>query len=283
MGLFGEVKCGRCDRRYSAVRRRCPYCGARRRTGKYDRGSGRGQMIAGLVILGAIIITVVVLIAVSLRSREPAPSPSPTLPSSSGPVTVTPSPTATPKPTTTPAPTPATTPTPTVAPTVTSVTLDRDDFTLFKIGEQWTLTATVVPANTGAKVKWTSLDPKVATVDENGVVTAVGGGTTTVVAEVGGKKAECIVRVTATAVTPDAQGNVPELSHTDVTLDAGTKESFRLTVEGTAATPIYYSDDYNVASVATNGVVTAVSEGIATIYVTVGDTVLECTVRVIRR
>ena len=281
MGLFGEVKCGRCDRRYSAIRGRCPYCGARKRTGKCDRGGGRGQMIVGLVILAIIIIAVVVLIVLNLKSKDPAPSPSPTLPSSTGPVTVTssPKPTTSPKPTETP--TPTQTPTPT--PKVTSVTLNREDFTLFFIGEQWTMTATVVPANTGLKVKWTSLDPDVAKIDEKGVVTAVGGGTTTIVAEVGGVTAECIVRVTATSVTPDPQGNIPKLSHTDVTLDAGTGESFRLTVEGTAETPVYYSEDYGIASVASNGEVTAVSEGVVSIYVTVGETVLECIVRVIRR
>jgi uncharacterized protein YjdB len=163
------------------------------------------------------------------------------------------------------------------------VTLNREDFTLFSIGEQWTMTAVVLPANTGLKVKWTSLDTDVATVDDKGVVTAVGGGTTTIVAEVGGVTAECIVRVNATAITPDPSGNIPTLSHTDVTLDAGTKESFRLTVEGTAATPIYYSENYNIASVASNGEVTAVSEGVVSIYVTVGDKTLVCLVRVINR
>jgi len=68
MGLFGDVKCGRCDRRYSALRGRCPYCGARRRTGKNDRGGGRGRLIAGLVLLAVIIIAVIVLIFMSLNS-----------------------------------------------------------------------------------------------------------------------------------------------------------------------------------------------------------------------
>jgi uncharacterized protein YjdB len=54
-------------------------------------------------------------------------------------------------------------------------------------------------------------------------------------------------------------------------------------VEGTAETPVYYSEDYGIASVASNGEVTAVSEGVVSIYVTVGETVLECIVRVIRR
>jgi len=188
-------------------------------------------------------------------------------------------PTATPKPTPTPIPTP--TPTPTAK--ITSVTLNREDFTLSSIGDKWTMEATVVPANSGLKVKWTSLDTSVVTIDQDGVVTAVGGGYTSVVAEIGGVTAECIVRVTAEALTPDASGNIPTLSHTDVTLDAGSKESFRLTVEGTAATPIYYSENYNIASVASNGEVTAIAVGVVDIYVTVGETTLTCTVHVINR
>ena len=40
MALFKEVKCGRCDRRYSALRSRCPHCGARKnRDGKTSTGS----------------------------------------------------------------------------------------------------------------------------------------------------------------------------------------------------------------------------------------------------
>jgi len=277
MGLFGEVKCGRCDRRYSALRGRCPYCGARRRTGKNDRGGGRGQLIAGLVILAVIIIAVVVLIFMSLKPDDPTPTPAPTLPAATGPAAVT----SSPMPNVTPTPVP--TPTPTPTPKITSVTLNREDFTLFSIGEQWTMTAAVVPSNSGLKVKWTSLDTNVATIDANGVVTAVGGGYTSVVAEIGGVTAECIVRVAATSVTHDPSGSIPTLSHTDVTLDAGSKESFRLTVEGTAATPIYYSENYNIASVASNGEVTAVSVGVVSIYVTVGDNTLECVVRVINR
>lgn len=276
MGLFGDVKCGRCDRRYSAIRGRCPYCGARKRAGKNDRGAGRGRLIAGLVILAVIIIAVVVLILISLKPDDPTPTPAPT---PSGPVAVTSTPIPTPGPTDTPVPT--TPPSPTAK--ITSVTLNREDFTLSSVGEQWPMTAVVLPANTGLKVKWTSLDANVVTIDEKGIVTAVGGGTTTVVAEVGGVTAECIVRVTAAAITPGPSGNIPTLSHTDVTLDAGSKESFRLTVEGTAETPIYYSENYDIASVASNGEVTAVSEGLVTIHVTVGDRSLQCLVRVINR
>ena len=80
---------------------------------------------------------------------------------------------------------------------VDSITLNLTDFTLMRIGESYTLQATVTPADTGLKVNWTSDDPEVATVDENGTVTAVDHGTTVVRASAGGAAAECIVRVTA--------------------------------------------------------------------------------------
>ena len=80
---------------------------------------------------------------------------------------------------------------------VQSVALNRQDITLFSLGESYTLVATVTPAGTGLKVAWTSDDPEVATVDENGTVTAVGHGTTVVRASAGGVTAECIVRVSA--------------------------------------------------------------------------------------
>ena len=80
---------------------------------------------------------------------------------------------------------------------VESVALNRQDITLFSLGESYTLVATVTPAGTGLKANWTSDDPEVATVDENGTVTAVGHGTTVVRASAGGAAAECIVRVSA--------------------------------------------------------------------------------------
>ena len=78
---------------------------------------------------------------------------------------------------------------------VESVTLNLTDFTLMRIGESYTLQATVTPAGTGLKVYWTSDDSEVATVDENGTVTAVGHGTAVIRASVGEAWAECIVRV----------------------------------------------------------------------------------------
>ncbi len=80
-----------------------------------------------------------------------------------------------------------------------SVSLSRSDM-LFYIDRPVTaqLTANVAPADaTNKNVKWSSENTAVASVDENGVVTPIGTGTTNIVAETedGGFTAKCIVYV----------------------------------------------------------------------------------------
>jgi len=66
---------------------------------------------------------------------------------------------------------------------VSGVILSQDDAVLTVGGETLTLTATVAPANAKDKtVTWTTSDDAVATVDANGVVTAVSAGTATITA-----------------------------------------------------------------------------------------------------
>ena len=80
---------------------------------------------------------------------------------------------------------------------VTGVTLDKMELELTE-GEDFTLRATVTPENATYKdVTWESDDKKVATVDENGKVTAVAAGeaTITVTTVEGGKRATCEVTV----------------------------------------------------------------------------------------
>ena len=83
----------------------------------------------------------------------------------------------------------------------TGVTLDKTTLSLTE-GESATLTATVEPENaTDKAIVWTSSDNAVATV-ENGVVTAVKAGTSTITAACGSAKAECTVTVTAAPASP---------------------------------------------------------------------------------
>ncbi len=78
---------------------------------------------------------------------------------------------------------------------VSGVSLDVTELTL-NIGESKKLTATVKPDNaTDKAVVWTSADPAVAAVDENGKVTALSAGTTVVTAKAGGVSAACTVTV----------------------------------------------------------------------------------------
>ena len=78
-----------------------------------------------------------------------------------------------------------------------SVTLDQSELNL-EVGGTATLTATVAPESvTDPTLTWASSDEEVATVDENGVVTAVGQGTATITATAAnGVSAACEVTVT---------------------------------------------------------------------------------------
>ncbi|MGP1460068.1 MAG: Ig-like domain-containing protein, partial [Bacteroides sp.] len=139
-----------------------------------------------------------------------------------------------------------------------------------------TLTATVAPANaTNKKVTWSSNKTDVATVDENGTVTAVGVGeaTITVTTEDGGKTAACTVKVNAKPDTPTAVTGVT-LDKTTLTFTIGdVAQTLTATVAPANATNkkvTWTSSNAKVATVA-DGKVTAVGVGEATITVTTED------------
>lgn len=84
---------------------------------------------------------------------------------------------------------------------VSSITLNKYALNLTE-GESETLSATVLPANaTDKNVVWSSGNTMVATI-ENGLVTAVKEGVTTITAAAGGKTATCSVTVAAPEVPP---------------------------------------------------------------------------------
>ena len=65
VSIISEVKCARCDRKYSGVRSRCPYCGARRiGSGKYSEegDNSKGKMIIGVLILSVLVVAAGVLL-----------------------------------------------------------------------------------------------------------------------------------------------------------------------------------------------------------------------------
>ena len=68
--------------------------------------------------------------------------------------------------------------------------LNREDFTLTKVGESFRM----VVSGTSSSVSWASSNKSVATVSADGTVTAVGKGTCNVTATVNGTTLKCIVR-----------------------------------------------------------------------------------------
>jgi len=131
------------------------------------------------------------------------------------------------------------------------------------------LTATLLKIT--GNIEWTTSNPEVATVGNDGTVTAVAVGKTTITAKVtsNGKEysATCEVEVITEPVT-----NV-ELNATTGTLDIGQTLTLTATVTPSTASNqgvTWSTSDSNVATVA-NGVVTAVGAGSATITATAND------------
>ena len=120
---------------------------------------------------------------------------------------------------------------------VTGVLLDESSITL-DVGGSKTLAATVTPENaTNKKVRWTSDNETVATVSEDGVVTAVAGGTAVITATThdGLFTATCTVTVNA----PDAAPSIT----TDTLPDGKVGEAYSQTLTATGTAPITWSID----------------------------------------
>ncbi len=156
----------------------------------------------------------------------------------------------------------------------TGITLNNDQPLLLSVGETATLTATVTPADVfDGSVTWTSSNETVATVNSEGVVTAVGEGSAAIFATTNdgtNLTATCMVTVNASVL---ADGII--LSNESLLLTTvGETATLTATVTPSDATNksvIWSSSDETVATVNSEGVVTAVGEGTATITATTND------------
>ena len=157
---------------------------------------------------------------------------------------------------------------------VEGITIDKTTATVEE-GATVTLTATVTPDDaTDKTVTWSTSNETIATVS-GGVVTGVKAGTVTITATAGDKSATCTVTVTAAATEPEV---VPvtgvTLNQTAVTLDIDQSITLTAAVAPENATNkavTWASDKTDVATVDSNGKVTAVAAGTANITVTTAD------------
>lgn len=160
---------------------------------------------------------------------------------------------------------------------VESISLNHDAKTFTKAGETLQLTATIYPDSaTNKTVTWKSSDKTVATVDESGLVTAVGNGTANITAttEDGNFKATCKVTVEIPELTLSLDKSELTLTQTEE------QQKLTATVSDPEEKVTWLSSDPFVATVARDGTVTAIANGTATITASAGNKTVSCTVEV---
>ena len=201
---MAEVQCSRCDRRYSAFRGKCPFCGKRRRkSGKRvsDSDNATWKFVIGILLLVILIAAVIVLLVTSLSGSEDDPTPpddseTPSFDQSGG-VTdsdstlppVSPSPDE-------PSPSVSSEP-PVIATESVEITWNgnlRTDVSM-KVGEELQFGARTVPEESADTPIWSSDNEDVFIVLQSGKVTAVGAGTANLTVTCGAASATCIIRV----------------------------------------------------------------------------------------
>ena len=153
---------------------------------------------------------------------------------------------------------------------VTGVTLDKEELTIEK-GKTESIKAAVAPTDaTNKNVKWESSDESIATVN-SGVITGVKEGKADITAttEDGNKVATCEVTVIEPTEKPVSVESI-ELNKTKESIEVESKLNLIVTFNPTNATNRnvkWTSSNEKVATVNSNGVVTGLSEGKATITV----------------
>lgn len=164
--------------------------------------------------------------------------------------------------------------------------LNREDFTMTKKSETWLLYKGEIPVK---QIVWTSDNEKVVTI-QDGVVTAVGTGYTTVYGEYNGVKVSCVVRCAAsvgkyvetTSEQQTATAGAYTITPTDVTLNLGKDNTFELKLldaENNAVDVIWAVGDASICSVSGN-TVTGLKAGNTTVSATYEGETYSCIVRV---
>lgn len=156
---------------------------------------------------------------------------------------------------------------------VTGIKVSPDTLTLTKKGETAQLTAEVTPSYADNKrVTWQSSDEKVATVDENGKVTAVGNGTATITAT--SVSGSYTATVSVTVKIPVEIQKLTIEAEKEILTKIGESTELKVKIEPENADLqklIWKSHNEKVAIVNENGKVTAVGNGTAEITVTTED------------
>lgn len=161
---------------------------------------------------------------------------------------------------------------------VSSVTIAQDTAELTE-GETLQLMATVSPADaTNKDLTWTSSNTSVATVSDNGYVSAIKAGTSVIYAMAETKKAQCVITVRSRVIPVESI----TISQSTVSLEVGQNVGLIATVLPENATDknvAWQSSDNSIATVI-DGMVSALKPGSAIVSATAGGRQSSCLVNV---
>ena len=294
-------RCPICGENYSASYKHCPFCeeeAALRQGDQIRRGAGNGKRSSGPKLLSPILILLIVLMAALLvyllvgdriaeyvqkGSEEQEPPVEDVLPDGTMPGNEDEDDEIDPE---EPTPNKPEEPEPSEEGGLTyqqaaalpeGLTLNSTDFTLRGVNEVCKLT---VSGGSGT-YQWISENPKVASVNQNGEVSALSKGTTTIIVTDGKKRAECIARISVpegAQGTPTGSAGSSKLNRDDMTISVG--ERFQLKLSGVQASPVWSSANSGIASVAGDGTVTGMAPGKTTITASWDGGSKSCTVYV---
>jgi len=129
------------------------------------------------------------------------------------------------------------------------------------------LTASVKPSEAIQTITWSSVNPKIATVSSNGLVTGINYGSTKVIATaVDGTNAVIDVKVQEKSIAVESVS----INQDDITIDVGKSKRLKTTIKPSDATNqsvTWLSSDTNVATVSSSGNVQGINPGTAKITV----------------
>lgn len=163
---------------------------------------------------------------------------------------------------------------------VSSITLNKTTLAL-TVGDSETLAGTLLPANaTNKTIAWSSSNAGVATVDATGKVTAIGAGTSTIIANAEGKTANCTATISPVVIAVSSI----TLNKTTLAFAVGGSETLTgsiLPADATNKTIVWSCSNTDVATVDATGKVTAISAGTTTITATADGKTATCTVTLV--
>ncbi|MDE7292206.1 MAG: leucine-rich repeat protein, partial [Treponemataceae bacterium] len=162
---------------------------------------------------------------------------------------------------------------------VQSVTLYTSTITL-EPNKSYILGASVTPYNADDKtVKWWSSDETVATVDDDGMVTAVKEGTATITAKAGDRSATCMVTVKRHVV--EVEDITLDVTMLKLEIGKTWKLTATVTPDNADDKTVTWSSPYtSIATVSDDGTVTAVGGGVVTITARAGGKTATCEINV---